>query len=111
MTTVEKEMMLSEMVGDYSQHILDCSYNDEDVLEDLISGEMEKNIQSAEPYRIENLTVAQPDIKPADYHKVMLSLVKELKGWADGWLVVTPLQDLDPNYQDIMERHGFKLED
>lgn len=111
MTTVEKEIMLSEMVGDYSQCILDCSYNDEDVLEDLLSGEMEKNIQSAEEYRIENLIAANPDIKPADYPKVMLSLVKELKGWADGWLVVTPLTELDSSYQHILKRHQFNPED
>ena len=108
-TMEEKKEQLCHMVGDYSQDILECSYNDEDVFSALLSAEMESELKEGDDQRIINLKSNQPNIPIDQYHIVMMELVKELQVWPDGWMWFTPLEELDPVYKEIMERNKFTI--
>lgn len=98
-----KKQKLCHMVGNYSQEILYCSYNDDDVLSELLSGEMIESLKRADKSDLDHLAGFGHNVET--FYKDMMDLVTELRCWPDGWYVWTPLKELDQKYLNIIKNN------
>ena len=87
---------LEKLIGDYSEGIFHCSYNDEDVLSLLVRGEMNSFIARTLERRgyLGNMEIL-PD---GDYAKPLMDLVEKAGGWLEG---ISNLTKLEPYLKEL----------
>lgn len=90
------------MISNYSQEILYCSYNDDTVFEDLLLGNINREIAQADQHQRDFLKKYHPDV--IDFEKELMELMVNFKAWPDHWVGFTPLKELGPNYKSIIRR-------
>lgn len=61
----DESRILYEMIGDYSQHYLECSYNEDHILQALIGGNLDENIQ----FRIDHGIIHEFERKMGDLYR------------------------------------------
>lgn len=93
MTTDISVDEFSSIVGDLSEGVLACSYNDSDIFRMLIStpGMLNMEAHCSSSCLID---------KSTDYEKVLLTAIKQHGGWPVNCDEITPLGDLSEDYID-----------
>lgn len=81
----DEAQALANMIGEYSQNYLECSYNEDDILQELLNGTLDKNIQ----FRIDHQIVLHFQEKMGDlyradgkYAEQLIDAVIAAGGWA-----------------------------
>lgn len=81
----DEGQVLCEMIGDYSQNYLECSYNEDDILQELLAGTLDKNIQ----FRIDRQIILHFEEKMGDLYRAdgtyaaqLFDAVIAAGGWA-----------------------------
>lgn len=100
------DIILHELVGDWSQEISLCSYNDDWVLNSILAKTI--NAEFAEATEGDtarkNLERMYPDI--TDWQSLFDDLLAKYKCWPSGWGSYVPFNELPENYGRIIEQHG-----
>lgn len=97
----ETWLKLEELIGDYSEGLLLCSYNDDDVLEMLIRGNIDQ--EAAERMRREGHLGPADVREDGQYAKALMDLVEKAGGWVEN---ISNLTRLEPYLKSL----GFKLD-
>lgn len=86
-------IVFHELVGDWSQEIHLCSYNDDSVLADIVSKTANDVFARAEKYAQENLNKMYPGV--VDWQQLFDDLIALHKGWPEHYSNEhTPFKDL-----------------
>lgn len=94
----DESRILYEMIGEYSQNYLECSYNEDDILEELIAGTLDKNIKLSLDYGIiHEFERKMGDLYRADgtYAAQLFDAVIAAGGWAREYMAqVVPMDQI-----------------
>lgn len=103
------DIILHELVGDWSQEISLCSYNDDWVLNSILAKTINNEFATATEgdYARKNLERMYPGI--TDWQSLFDDLLAKYKCWPSGWGSYVPFNELPESYKDIIKQ--FKRED
>jgi len=100
------DIILHELVGDWSQEISLCSYNDDWVLNSILAKTINDEFATATEGDIarKNLERMYPGI--TDWQSLFDDLLAKYKCWPHGWGLYAPFNELPENYARIIIQHG-----
>lgn len=112
---LEVETQFSELVGDLSEGVYSCSYNDHDIFSAAFKGYLNESIETTCSYERQRcmgmIESHMPEDK--DYMAEVIRRVRSLRGWPEGWYApLTPLDKLHHMYRELLidEAHRDLLE-
>lgn len=94
----DESRILYEMIGEYSQNYLECSYNEDDILQELLNGTLDENIR----FRIDHQIVMHFEEKMGDLYRAdgtyaaqLFDAVIAAGGWARDYMAqVVPMDKI-----------------
>lgn len=95
---------LSNLIGAYSEGIFQCSYNDDDVLALLVSGEMNETVARYSEQAIVTLTPNRI-LEDGKYAEALMAAVEKTGGWPAS----NPIGNLT-RLQPYLKQLGFKID-
>lgn len=100
-----QEIEFCELVGDLSEGVFSCSFNDDDIFRAAFLGTLDENIKTTCSYERERCMglIKRDDIAEGEYGARIIELTRKFGGWADGWAApLTPLYKLDHRYRECL---------
>lgn len=100
--SLTKERELCEFIGDLSEGVLSCSFNDDEVLQLALNGGLNEQIEHVCSYERERCMGLIGSYNPpeGDYQAEFLRQLTALRGWPEGWYApFTPLCELEDRYK------------
>lgn len=100
------DLNLWEYIGDLSQDILECSYNEDEIRELWVNGGLQEwidRVQKEYPWRLKGYDFYKPN-----YINLLIALVSLAKGWTPGW--GPDIVPLTPEEQKIVDTFNNKYE-
>lgn len=99
------EIRFCALVGGLSEALLDCSYNDGDILDYLLGGTLNNEVRRRDDPKAFLLHTGEP--MEYDHEAELFRLMEVTGGWVVNWMEpVTPFTQLPVYYSEIFKRHG-----
>jgi hypothetical protein len=102
--SLDAERRLCEFIGDLSEGVLSCSFNDDEVLQLALNGSLNEQIEHVCSYERERCMGTISRHAPADgnFGAEFIRQLTALRGWPEGWYApFTPLDQLGLRYKDL----------
>jgi len=104
----DESRVLYEMIGDYSQNYLECSYNEDDILRELINGTLDENIRfSVERQILMHFEEKMGDLYRDDgtYAAQLFDAVIAAGGWARQYMDEVVPMDKIPGLSEACAKY------
>lgn len=113
-TLTDDHHALGGLIGDISEGMLDCSYNDHEVMQLWLSKELNNTFKDLDPWQLSKFQGLYSSLDcervnpedPYDFEKILWTLYESCGGWPVDWLSnYTKLEDLDKEgiYSDALK--------
>lgn len=102
-----KSIIFHELIGEWSETVFQCSYNDHDVLEAILEKRLDEELalDCVSPRGRELLREHYPNVD--NWQQLFEDLIQHHKGWPDGWSKVhTAFKNLNSWYHELIKRTG-----
>lgn len=102
---LSSETDFCELIGDLSEGVLSCSFNDDDIFRLAFLGVLDENIKTVCSYERERCMglIGDYGIAEGEFGARVIELTRKHQGWPDGWAApLTPIYELDHRYRECL---------
>jgi hypothetical protein len=94
-----------ELVGDLSEGVFSCSFNDDDIFRAAFLGSLDESIKTTCSYERERCMglIGDYGIAEGEFGARIIELTRKHQGWPDSWAApLTPIYELDHRYRECL---------